>query len=191
MGSVDWRRMPFDKFRSGGIYYVGAEGGDSTQSPVANTMYVSRPLDLWQPTLDIAGVGIEVITAEASTVLRIGVWEDEEVQGGFPGKLVRDCGVTGMAGTSTGRKDNTLSPPLRLTGPQRYYFSLCVQGGAGTLEVKMTSGYTPWVGGKYSDLVNTFSGGWKAEATTLGSLPSTFPTPPSSSRTPKIYFWTV
>jgi hypothetical protein len=190
MSSIDWRRMPVQKYRSGGMYYVLAEGGDSTQSPVANTMYVARPLDLWQPTLDIAGLGIEVITAEASTVLRLGVWAEEELEGGFPGKLVLDAGVTGMAGTSMGRKDNTLATPLRLVGPARYYFSVCVQGGAGTLEVKMTSGYTPDAAGQYSDLTNLFSGGYKASTTTTGALPASFPGTPSSSRTPKIYFWT-
>lgn len=189
MGSVDWQKLPFRKFRSGGMYYLLPEGGDSTQSPVANTMY-SVPLDLWQSTLDIDLIGIEVITSEAGTTLRLGVWEDEQTEGGFPGKLILDAGVTGMAGTSTGRKDNTLATPLRLRGPARYHFSLCVQGGAGLLEVKMTSGYTPGAAGKYSDLVNLFGGGYKAESTTLGALPTTFPTPPSSSRMPKIYIRT-
>lgn len=191
MGSIDWRRMPVPKYRQGGIYYVLAEGGDSTQSPVANTLYTGRRLDLWQPSLDIAGMGIEVITSEASTVLKLAWWEDEEIQGGFPGKLVYEASTTGMAGTSTGRKDNTFARPLRLTGPASYHASVCVQGGAGTLEVKMTSGYSPGTGGKYSDLVNAFSGGYKAESTTTGAMPAIFPTPPSTSRTAKIYFWTT
>lgn len=170
-------------YRSGG-YYVLAQGGDSTQSPVNNTMYATR-FPVWRAATFNA-IGIEIITAgQTGATVRLGVYSDEPTQGVYPGALVADFGT--MAADSTGRKDFTISQYLSVG---LYWAVVCVQNNPTTpaTEIKMTSGYTPGAAGLYSDLVNLFSGGFKENtAATTGGLPATFPLPENSTRQSKIY----
>jgi hypothetical protein len=176
--------MPREGVYRSGCYYVLCEGGDSTQSPLNNTMYAVR-LPVWRAvTLNL--IGVEVITAgESGATVRLGIYSDETIQGCYPGALLLDAGTA--AADSTGRKDITISQRLPVG---LYWAVVCVQNNSGTpaTEIKMTSGYTPGAAGLYSDLVNTFSGGFKENTqATTGALPATFPATENSTRQPKIY----
>jgi hypothetical protein len=195
VGSVDFRRWPFIRYRQGGVYYVLAEGTGSNQTPVNGSVYAT-PFPLWQPTLDIAALGLQVITAgDAGSKIRLGFYEDEELQGGGPGKLVADGGTINgdQVSPDDGRQEVTFSPALRLSGPAMYWAALCVQSAPSVQPtIVMTTGYTPGAPGKFSDLVNAFSGGIKREEAGLtGALPSVFTsTVFSSSREAKLYIKT-
>jgi hypothetical protein len=169
-------------YRSG-LYYVLGEGGDSTQSPLNNTMYATRFPVLRPCSLD--RIGIEVITAgETGATIRMGIYGDD-AEGDYPGALLADYGT--VAATSTGRKEFTISQAI---GVGLWWVVICVQNNAGApaTEVKMTSGYTPGAGGAFSDTSNLFAGGYKENtAATTGALPATFPTTENSTRTHKSY----
>jgi hypothetical protein len=196
VGSLDFRRWPFPKYRQGGYYYMLIEGGDSSQTPVNGAEYAT-PFPLWQPDLMVAAIGIQVITAgESGSKIRLGIRADEDSQGYAPDLLIVDAGqIDGTdATTNTGRQEKTFSPPLRLTGPAMYWATLRVDSASTTQPtIKMTSGYTPGIASHFSDLVNLFTGGYKSEDIVLsGGLPAHFTsTIYSSTRTAKIYIKTA
>ena len=170
-------------YRSG-LYYTIAEGGDSTQSPVNNTMYATRFPVLRAVTLD--RIGIEVITAgQAGATIRFGIYADDTTESNYPGALVADYSTA--ASDATGRKEVTISQALSVG---LYWVVICVQNnsGAPATEVKMTSGYNPGAGGLFSDMSNLFSGGFKENtAGTTGALPATFPATENATRSHKAY----
>lgn len=63
----------------------------------------------------------------------------------------------------------------------------CIAKNAPTVvpSIKMGNGYIGGIGGKFSDLANGFSTGYKNETTTLAI--ANFIEPPSGSRSAKIY----
>jgi hypothetical protein len=195
VGSTDFRAWPFRRYRQGGNYYVLAEGGDSSQTPVNGAVYAT-PLPVWQSSVEIAALGLQVlIVGDAGSKIRLGIYVDEDLQGGAPGGLLVDAGTINgdQVSPDDGRQEITFSPSLRLNGPAMYWAVLCVQGAPSVQPtIKMTSGYTPGAAGKFSDLVNLFSGGYKREETGLtGALPTVFTTSVYSySRQAKLYIKT-
>lgn len=177
-----------DRFRSGGKWYTFMQGGDSSQTPVFDTMYATPFVVGNVEGITFDRVGIEIITGGgAGAVVRLGFFYDDEVKGNYPGRLMLDAGT--VDGVATGRKDISINQTFP---PGLYWAVLACQGNASVPTIKQTSGYSPGFGGLESDLDNLFRGGYKEDtAATSGSFPSTFPTPENASRGSKIYVRTV
>lgn len=174
---------PRDGIYRTGCYYNLAEGGDSSQTPLNNTMYATR-LPVAKPcTLDRIGIEVTIV-GEAGSLLRLGIYRDDATQGNYPGSLLLDAGT--VVGDVIGRKEVTISQALAVG---LYWVVVCAQSAPTTQPtIKMTSGYSPGAGGLFSDLSNLFSGGFKENtAGTSGALPSTFPATENSTRMHKAY----
>lgn len=126
-GTSKWTIVPTGevvgrRFVSGSYYPPMMTGSDTTVAPGQNFEQAVR-FDVGATTT-FTRIGLEVTTAAASNVFRLGIRNDNG--NGYPGALVLDAGT--IDASTTGFKEITISQILT---PGRYWVSATLQGGTG------------------------------------------------------------
>ena len=151
-----------------GRYYTGPSGNRTTVA-LADGVGCATPLWVGQ-TASWDRIGVNVTTAVAASVVRLGIYGD--TGRGSPGVLTLDAGT--IDSTSTGAKELTIALTL---APGLHWLVTASQGGAPTLQAHNGSLYpvgagslagATGAGGIYSGLVTN-------TGIVPGALPSPFP----------------
>lgn len=122
---------PPRKLKTGSLLYYGLNiGNDITSSTVGQNWEQAVPFDVAN-TITIDRIGIEITTAFAAAVYRLGIRNDD---GGYPGALLLDAGT--IDASTTGFKEITIS---QLLSAGKYWFTGTSQI-AGPINVRCAAG---------------------------------------------------
>lgn len=164
-------------FRSGFGYINPTQEGKSVDNLSQNKL-MATPTEVGERVV-LTSLGVEVTTAVASSVIRLGLYADDH---GYPGALIIEAGT--IDGSSTGGKDASISLTLE---PGVYWTALQAEGGGPSIRTG-TSGLITGFQMPYT-LGSAGSTVYAQSAQTPGSLVDPFPTglSPSANKIPHIY----
>lgn len=167
---------PVGQFPRAGAYIVPRCG--ISVSGIPNSQLRASPIDI-QADLTADRIGIEVTTAHATTVTRVGIYADDP-DTGLPGALVLDAGTLDV--TTTGFKEATIS---QLLSAGRWWLAAVNQGSSGTPVVRSNANVT---------LLPSFSQGELTASTVCvqrnvvgGALPAAFEATQTNSSSHRVY----
>jgi len=177
--STAWRIISRSSFsplgyrRRGSVsprYYSSPNTGTAltTAVMVANTLY-AMPLVI-ENAVTIDEMRINVTTAIASSVIRLGIYDDSNNE---PEHLVIDCGTQTTA--TTGVKTYTTGLPISL--PPGFYWLVAVSGNNPTIRGFSVAGMIPLLGVDAN--LGTAQGFGYSVAFTNGALPTSYPSSPT------------
>jgi hypothetical protein len=152
---------PGQAFISG--YRYGNQTGASTSAPITQSTLMAFPFVVAKYSgQSFNEIGLEVTTAAASSVVRLGLYADTN---GKPGTLITEYGTVDTS--TTGYKTITISSTLL---PGKYWIAAVAQGGAPTIGI--VTGINPLIG--QPDLSASGHMMTYTKTSVTGSLPSPF-----------------